>query len=107
MTTVWLLISPGMCPLQHPLICTSRLEAKLGTFHCKALNSLSTGKVRSLHPCLSVLWHDSISKVLMPGFSNAANMKIEVVLVVLLGQMILVSLLTLLGPLCSCYLFAL
>ena len=51
-----------------------------------------------MHPCLNVLWHDSSSKVLMPGFANVTSTKLEVVLAVLLEQLILVSLLTLLGP---------
>ena len=82
----------------HPTICTSRLEEKIGTFHCKALNSLSTRKVRLLHPRLNVLWHDSLSKVLMPEFANLPSIELEVVLAVSLRQLILVSLLSLLGP---------
>ena len=81
----------------HPLVDASvdmQLEAKLGTLHCKALNYFSTRKACPLHLYLNVLWYDSIPNVLLPGFANTASIELDVVLAVLLGQFILVSLLT-------------
>ena len=73
--------------LPHPLVNASvgmhkSIGDKIRDFSLKIIKFLSTRKVCLLHPCLNVLWGDSISKVLMPGFANAASIKLEVVLAV-------------------------